>query len=289
LNGRLIDRQVSGGGPRTTYAWDSSDRLISADVGADGQADFQASYDYRTRRLSTVEGGVTTHFRYDGGECFQELHQGALAVELVRAGGLGGGIGSILYTDRSQSSGPVESFTVNPVGHTVGTTNASGSVESSNRYEAFGALLATAGSSANNRLANTKERSLSLGLDNHGFRYYDPALGRYLSRDPAGFVDGLNVYLYVRGNPINRIDPLGLSKEPSIWTRLGGAWRMVGGLAEASLGVAAMATTSPTVVGAALGATALVHGTDTFAAGLQELATGIPADSLTEQGVFPFG
>ena len=47
-------------------------------------------------------------------------------------------------------------------------------------------------------------------VDNHGFRYYDPEIGRYLTRDPAGYVDGLNVYLYVGNNPVNSFDPMGL-------------------------------------------------------------------------------
>ena len=49
-------------------------------------------------------------------------------------------------------------------------------------------------------------------VDNHGFRYYDPEIGRYLTRDPAGYVDGPNVYLYVGNNPINHIDPEGLGE-----------------------------------------------------------------------------
>ena len=44
-------------------------------------------------------------------------------------------------------------------------------------------------------------------------RYYDPALGRYISRDPAGYVDGLNVYVYVSNNPVGRIDARGLDDE----------------------------------------------------------------------------
>ena len=44
----------------------------------------------------------------------------------------------------------------------------------------------------------------------HGFRYYDPEIGRYLTRDPIGYGDGLNVYIYVGNNPINGIDPQGL-------------------------------------------------------------------------------
>lgn len=46
-----------------------------------------------------------------------------------------------------------------------------------------------------------------------GFRYYNPITGRYISRDPLGYPNGLNNYLYVNNNPINRIDPLGLGWE----------------------------------------------------------------------------
>lgn len=40
--------------------------------------------------------------------------------------------------------------------------------------------------------------------------YRDPETGTFISRDPAGFVDGPNVYGYVRQNPWTKFDPHGL-------------------------------------------------------------------------------
>ena len=48
------------------------------------------------------------------------------------------------------------------------------------------------------------------GLHYNYFRYYDPATGRYITSDPIGLAGGLNTFLYVGGNPLNRVDSTGL-------------------------------------------------------------------------------
>ena len=48
------------------------------------------------------------------------------------------------------------------------------------------------------------------GLYYYRARYYDPKVGRFVTKDPVGFMGGINLYSYVSNNPINKIDPLGL-------------------------------------------------------------------------------
>lgn len=55
-----------------------------------------------------------------------------------------------------------------------------------------------------------KERDAT-GLYCYGYRYYAPWLCRWISADPAGEVDGLNLYRMVRNNPMTLLDPDGLT------------------------------------------------------------------------------
>ena len=49
------------------------------------------------------------------------------------------------------------------------------------------------------------------GLYDNRLRNYHPVLGRFIEPDPIGPAGGINLYAYVNSNPINFIDPLGLS------------------------------------------------------------------------------
>ncbi|PBP53378.1 RHS repeat-associated core domain-containing protein [Pseudomonas syringae] len=58
-----------------------------------------------------------------------------------------------------------------------------------------------------------KERDTS-GLYYYGLRYYAPWLQRWINPDPAGDVDGLNLYRMVRNNPLVYVDAKGQQPEP---------------------------------------------------------------------------
>ena len=61
-----------------------------------------------------------------------------------------------------------------------------------------------------------------VGLKYYRARYYHPGLQRFISEDPIGFAGGeVNLYGYVRNNPLMFIDPLGLYTEIYVWEPVG--------------------------------------------------------------------
>lgn len=78
-----------------------------------------------------------------------------------------------------------------------------------------------------------KERDEESGLYYHGARYYSVWIGRWTKCDPIGIDDAIDLYIYVRGNPIVNSDPTGN------WT-----WGQAAGLATAvAVGIAVTAAT----------------------------------------------
>jgi RHS repeat-associated protein len=128
---------------------------------------------------------------------------------------MGGGVGGLLYSKRwVPEDGAVAaqwklSYDLeNSRGDVTTQTDSAGATWQAN-YEAFGMRTAEAGTNSDPQRANTKDEDAS-GLLNEGFRYRDLEAGVFISRDPAGFVDGPNVYTYVQQNPWTRWDPEGL-------------------------------------------------------------------------------
>ncbi len=80
-------------------------------------------------------------------------------------------------------------------------------------YLAFGTRPQEKGTNPDPHRANTKEED-GTGLLNEGHRYRCLETGSFITRDPAGFVDGPNLYTYVRQNPWGAFDAHGLEESP---------------------------------------------------------------------------
>jgi RHS repeat-associated protein len=155
------------------------------------------------------ESGQATQVVFSGGTSVQELENSATTVEYVRGSDYGGGVGGILYTLR----GAQPSYThYNRRGDVTAKTDGAGAITYQASYEAFGTRTHEAGATDDRQKANTKEEDPT-GLLNEGFRYRDLETGTFITRDPAGFVDGPNLYCYVRQNPWTSFDPEGLASE----------------------------------------------------------------------------
>src|SRR5262249_6192942 len=104
-------------------------------------------------------------------------------------------------------------------------------------------------------------------------RWYSPGEGRFTSEDPIGLRGGINSFTYVKNNPVNFVDPFGLTR----------CNRLIGTFAGALIGAGVgglIGEAVPTVAGAVKGSGAGPGGTAVGAgvggaAGLPLAYTGI--------------
>jgi RHS repeat-associated protein len=78
-------------------------------------------------------------------------------------------------------------------------------------YDPFANVLDASGPLAGVNLYrySSKEWHPDSGLVYYGFRHYDPTLQRWINQDPLGETGGINLFGFVRNNPINQVDPNG--------------------------------------------------------------------------------
>jgi RHS repeat-associated protein len=66
-----------------------------------------------------------------------------------------------------------------------------------------------------------REYDRETGLQHSRYRYYAPHLGRFLNRDPIGYLGGANLYEYVDGRPTVSLHSLGMA---NLWNPI--SWRV---------------------------------------------------------------
>ena len=119
------------------------------------------------------------------------------------------GANGVIYRRKHLPGGDeYEYHHVNALGNLAIITDDNESVVARYEYDAFGAVRHQWGNSDNTRKFTGKEYDADVKLYYYGARYYDPYIGRFISRDPAA--DGLNWYVYCRSNPLAFVDPAGL-------------------------------------------------------------------------------
>ena len=206
---------------RFAYEWDCENRLAAVRDASTGALVQSNRYDALWRRREKIEyapDGTATTNRYlykdwlvlaitDGeGNVLETYTHGAdLSGEV---GSSAGGIGGILA---STQAGSAAFYAYDFNGNIVGVTDASGVVVSTLTYTPFGEVLARTGPFTPRYQFSTKEYSPRTGLNYYGYRFYNPTLGRWMTRDPFGEINSVTLYEVENNNPISYLDYLGLT------------------------------------------------------------------------------
>lgn len=196
-NGNLAEKACDGASGTTRYGWDSLNKLASI-TGPGLNAGF--AYDALGRRVSRTLNGEVTWYSYDGEQAIAETKSGVTTRLLT-----GLAVDELIAT---YTQGQQRVMLSDALGSILGETRADGSRATTRTYSPYGET-SHSGEAPSSSTAYTGREQDSGNLYYHRARFYDPQLKRFLSEDPGGMHDGLNVYAYVSGSPVEMSDPTG--------------------------------------------------------------------------------
>jgi RHS repeat-associated protein len=186
----------------THYVYDALDRLIAVDQGSHTTT---YTYDSFHRRLSKTHNGQTTHYLYHNQNEIGAFSSGKITQLRVLGVSYGAEIGGAVALElNDQTYAPIH----DPQGNIVALLDNSGELVEGYRYSVFGETQ-TFAEVDNPWRYSSKRYDPETGFIYFGRRYYDPAIGRWTTPDPAGYADGPNLYAYVHNHPLAYIDPDG--------------------------------------------------------------------------------
>ncbi|NVN90288.1 MAG: RHS domain-containing protein [Desulfuromonadales bacterium] len=222
-----------------TFTYNQNQRLTRATATQTGDYLYNAS----GQRAKKTVNGVNTYFIYD--------QSGQLIYETATSGTTA----NYIYLN-TQPIAKTEGNTVYFI-HTdhLGTPQAMTDASKAKVWEIetrpFGDSATITGTVTLNLRFPGQYYDAETGLNNNYYRDYNSAIGKYVEADPVGLEGGLSLFAYVRNNPVNMIDPMGLTDAvpmPWWWGAAGEAAKDAGA---GSAACGAMVTASIIVIGTA--------------------------------------
>lgn len=199
-NGNMTAKTYDG--VTTTIGYDLMDRVVM--VAKDGLDAETYLYDHGIRRITKTVGSTTTNYHYSGPDIIGEYSSDWSTLQALY------GHGAAMDDPLARIvAGSPSYYHGDGLGSIVGVSDSTSTLTATNRYDAWGNITASTGTTA--QYGYTAREPDATGLVYYRSRYYDPQLGRFTQPDPKGFIDGLNQYAYVMNSPVNYVDPWGMT------------------------------------------------------------------------------
>ena len=202
-NGSMLSR--SNTTETISYDWinDGENRLVGVQSTRNSQ-NIEYVYNAEGNRVASIVDGVQTNYLVTPGSLSKVLAEydsnGQVATDYTY------GLGLV----RSTQAGSDSFYHTDGLGSVRMLTDTTGLVSDTYTYDAYGMSLSN--SDGSYQFAGER-RDAETGLDYLRARYYDPELGRFISKDAfAGFLNdpmSMHDYQYAHANPVNNTDPTG--------------------------------------------------------------------------------
>ena len=188
-----------------TFGYDAENRLISA---SDAGNTVSYAFDAQGRRKTKVVNGTTTVFVTDA-DNREVLEYDGSSGSILRWYAYGLGTNDVL-NQMNVDAATRATLIPDIQGSIIASMDSSSGLLSKFGYLPYGksaSIPASFGYTGQRVDAETN------GLYYYRARHYSPILGRFMQPDPIGYSGGINHYAYVGNNPLNLIDPFGLSPD----------------------------------------------------------------------------
>jgi RHS repeat-associated protein len=209
-DGRMTRKVERANGSLTSFTYDSEGQLLRIDFPDSTFVSY--NYDGLGRRIEKNVNGQVTRFVYDAWDILAEY---SAAGNVTTGYTHGPEVDEILAMRQNATT----SFFEVDAQRSVVRIASGGSASVSYNYDSFGRVTSQTGTATAPFAFQGRELDAESGLYYFRARYYDPRTGRFLSEDPLRFSGGDNFYTFVANNPVNLLDPSGLS--PSFGDCLG--------------------------------------------------------------------
>lgn len=183
------------------YSFDSANRLTK--VVKDNGDLIEFAYDGDGKRASKSVNKGKTSYDYDTVSALPNViseHSENSSQQYVYGNNI---ISTVTDKDPTQKY-----YHSDGLGSTRELTDSTSKLASSYQYDAFGAIRKQTGTVENDFLYTGQQFDPETGLYYLRARYYDPEIGRFITKDP---IPQLNLFTYANNSPINFYDPSGMS------------------------------------------------------------------------------